>query len=52
MDDIENSQFVTRARPNEGLRFVYLPSEGTDYEFYPTKLDNAHNGGAEPQGNE
>lgn len=31
---------------------MYLPSEGTDYEFYPTKTEVAHNGGAEPQGNE
>lgn len=51
-DDIENAQFVTRARPSEGLRFTYLPMEATDYEYYPTKTDNSHNGGAQPTGDE
>ena len=52
LDDIENSQFVTRARPSEGLRFVYLPMESADYEYYPTSHDNSHNAGAQPTGNE
>lgn len=33
-DEIENSQWVTRCRPGEGLRFVHLPRDGTDFEFY------------------
>lgn len=33
VDDIENSQFVTRGRPSEGLRFVYLPMDAQDYEY-------------------
>ena len=42
-DDIENSQFLTRCRPSEGQRFVYLPMEEADYDFYATKVLEAHN---------
>lgn len=27
---------MTRCRPGEGLRFVHLPRDATDFEFYQT----------------
>jgi hypothetical protein len=43
---------VTTGKPSEGLRFVYLPMDGPDYEFAPINYGNAHNAGAHPTGNE
>jgi hypothetical protein len=33
-------------RPSAGLRFVYMPKDLGDYQYYPTKYENAHNNGA------
>jgi hypothetical protein len=52
LEDIEHSQYVTKAKPSEGLRFVYLPVDGPDYDFAPVGYGNSHNGGAHPTGNE
>lgn len=46
IDDIENAQSMAMGRPSDGLRFVYLPKDNKDYEYYPCKLDVAHNDGA------
>lgn len=43
LDDIENSQWVTRGRPGEGMRFIFLPKDATDYEFYPCVKGLAYN---------
>lgn len=52
VEDIEHSQYYTEARPSEGLRFVYLPMDGPDYDFAPVGYGNSHNAGAHPTGNE
>lgn len=42
-EEIENAQWVTRARPGEGLRFIFLPKDQSDFEFYPATAGAAYN---------
>ena len=32
---IENGYFVTRKRPSEGMRMVYIPKDSSDLDFVP-----------------
>lgn len=35
-DTIEEGYFVTRAKPSQGIRLVYLPKDDKDLQFAPT----------------
>jgi hypothetical protein len=46
--DIELGQHKATGRPTEGLRFVYIPMEATDFEYYPTEGGQAAVSGTPP----
>mgnify|MGYP001545292030 CR=1 FL=1 len=48
IDDIENSQWIVRCRPGDGARFLFLPKDQSDFEFYPAITGKANNAGSTP----
>lgn len=46
IDDIENAQWLVRGRPGDGARFLYLPKDATDFDFYPIIPTSSGNAGA------